>query len=317
MGHALHDIGAMLADLRWSIGPVLLLFAAHQLASAGALTLCVAPRRALGFFNAFWIRLCGEAVEFLTCTGPIVAEPTKAWLLQRCGLDLAEGLAATLTEYLASTVAAAITAVAGTGYVLTVLEPPGPVRVAALSVLISMAVFIGLVASAVAARRPILTPIVRVLRRRPVPRLQATEDALIRTARETPGRLAGVMCAELAAQGFLALELWVLVAALRLPASPARAALMEGVMKFLNAGASFVPGQVGVAEGSYAAIFTVFGLPAMAGVTISIARRFRTLVTAVAGAILLIAARVRAARTPLTCPWRPPPHTASRSCPDT
>src|SRR5438093_13536647 len=105
---ALHDIARMLGELRWSVGPVLLLFAAHQLARAGALTLCVNPRRALGFVNAFRIRLCGEAVEFLTCTGPIMAEPAKAWLLQQCGLDLAEGLAATLTEYLPSMVAAAI-----------------------------------------------------------------------------------------------------------------------------------------------------------------------------------------------------------------
>ena len=317
MRHAFHDIGAMLADLRWSIAPVLLLFAAHQLARAGALTLCVAPRRALTLGNAFWIRLCGEAVECFTCTGPIMAEPTKAWLLQRCGLDLAEGLAATLTEYFASMVAAAITAVIGTGYVLIVLQSTGPVRVAALSVLVSTTVFIALVASAVRARRPIITPIVRAVRRRSVPKLQAAEDALIQTARDTPGRLALVFGAELVAQGCLALELWVLVAALSLPASPARAALMEGVMKFFNAGAFFVPGQIGVAEGSYAVIFSVFGLPAIAGVTISIARRFRTLVTALAGSIALIASRVRAARTPLACQWPPRQHTASRSCPDT
>ena len=40
----------------------------------------------------------------------------------------------------------------------------------------------------------------------------------------------------------------------------AYAALMEGVIKFLNAGAFFVPAQVGVAEGSYAVMFVVFAL---------------------------------------------------------
>src|SRR5262245_1863541 len=307
----------MLADLRWTIAPVLLLFAAHQLARAAALSFCVGRRRALGFADAFRIRLGGEAVEFLTFTGPFMAEPAKAWLLQRCGLDLAEGLAATVTEYLASMVAAAVSAVIGTSYVLLALQPAVPARAAALTVLVSMAAFLALVASAIAARRPLIAPVVGAVRRRPVQSLETMDGALIAKARETPGRLAAILCAEFVAQAFLALELWVLVAALRLPASPARAALMEGVMKFLNAGAAFVPGQAGVAEGSYAATFSVFGLPAMAGVTISIARRFRTLVTALAGSIVLIASRVREARTPRACLWRRRPRTACRSCPDT
>ena len=99
------------------------------------------------------------------------------------------------------------------------------------------------------------------------------------------------MSAEFAAQAFLGLELWALLASLHLPCPLARAALMEGVMKFMNAGAFFVPGQAGVAEGSYAVIFSVFGLPAAAGVTLSIARRVRTLGTALVGVAALLALR--------------------------
>ena len=92
-----HEILGMLADMRWSLAPVLSLYAGHQMARAAALMWCVRGRNALSFVEALWIRLSGEAVECLTVTGPMLAEPTKAWLLQRTGLELSEGFAATLT----------------------------------------------------------------------------------------------------------------------------------------------------------------------------------------------------------------------------
>src|SRR5262249_38956362 len=109
------------------------------------------------------------------------------------------------------------------------------------------------------------------------------EDTLIRTPRQSPCRFAAILSAEFAAQGFLALELCALLVSLHQPCAIGRAALMEGVMKFINAGAFFVPGQLGVAEGSYAVIFSTFGMPAVAGVTLSFVRRVRTFVTALVG----------------------------------
>jgi len=286
-----HDILGMLNDVRWSLLPVLLLYAGHQMARAAALRLCVRSRHAFSFVEALWIRLAGEAVECLTFTGPMLSEPTKAWLLQRTGIDLSEGLAATLTEYLASMVAGAVTAVIGVGYVVGVLHPVGPVRVAAIVVFWSMSVFLVFMSVAAVTRLRMASALVKRNIRRTIPGLEALEDALMRTTRETPRRFLTIMVAEFAGQGFLALELWALLGGLHLPCPLGRAALMEGVMKFMNAGAFFVPGQLGVAEGSYAVIFSVFGLPAAAGVTLSFARRVRTLVTALVGVMALIALR--------------------------
>ena len=270
------DILRLLVDLRWSLLPVLALYAGHQASRAAAFMLCVRGRTAFRFADAWWIRLSGEAVECLTFTGPLLSEPTKAWLLQRAGLQLGDGLAATLTEYLASMVAAAATAVVGVGYVLAQLHPVGPVRAAAIVVLVSMAVFLGVLAVAAATRLRIASPLT---------------EALLRITREAPRRFAAIMLAEFAAQAFLALELWTLLFSAHVPCSLARAALMEGVIKFINAGWFVVPGQLGVAEGSYAVIFRVFGLASVAGVTLSVARRIRTLITALVGLVALIAMR--------------------------
>ena len=54
----------------------------------------------LRYGDALAIRLSGEAIQSLTFTGPVLAEPTKAWLLEGRGLTLREGFAATITEYL-------------------------------------------------------------------------------------------------------------------------------------------------------------------------------------------------------------------------
>jgi hypothetical protein len=309
-----HGILRMLVDMQWSLVPVLLLYAGHEVSRATALMWCVRSRNALSFVEAFLIRLSGEAVECLTFTGPMLSEPTKAWLLQRTGLELSEGLSATLTECLASMVAGAVTAVIGVSYVLLVLRPVGPVRVAAIVILSSMSVFLGFMTIAVATRIRMASMLVKVIIRRTIPGLVAIEDALIQTARERPRRFLAIMSAEVAAQGFLGLELWALLASLHLPCPLARAALMEGVMKFMSAGAFFVPGQAGVAEGSYAVIFSVFGLPAAAGVTLSFARRVRTLGTALVGVAALIALR----RSPKSNSGRTPrahaaDHNAKRS----
>ena len=81
------------ADYLW----VLLLGAAHQVTRALALCACVVRPGVLGLGPALAIRLSGEAIQSLTFTGPVVAEPTKAWLLESHGLTLKEGFAATIT----------------------------------------------------------------------------------------------------------------------------------------------------------------------------------------------------------------------------
>jgi hypothetical protein len=255
--YGVRNILGMLAEVRWALVFVLGLYAGHQMTRAAALMLCVPARTAFSFADALSIRLSGEAVEFLTFTGPLLSEPAKARLLQRTGLQLKEGLAATLSEYLASTIAAATTAIAGVGYVLACLHPVGPVRTAAIIVLVSMSAFLGCLAVVAPGR--------------------------LRLVRERRGRFAVIMLAEFAAQGFLAVELWTLLVSVHLPCSLLQAAVMEGVIKFINAAGFFVPGQLGVAEGSYAVIFGVFGLPAVAGVTLSFARHVRTFVTALVG----------------------------------
>jgi hypothetical protein len=285
------QIAVMLMDLRWAFIPVLALYAGHQMSRAAALVLCVPRRYPLRFRDALPIRLSGEAVEFLTFTGPLLSEPAKGWLLQQRGCDRTVGLASTLTEYFASTVVASISAVLGVGFVLAVLRPAGAARGIALGALVGMSIFAALAISAVATRTPLLGPLVRVITRKPTPSLDVIEETLMQTAHDAPARLAGVVVLEIVAQLCLAFELILLLKGLHLPCTAGRAILMEGTMKFMNAAGFFVPAQVGVAEGSYALIFRLFGLPVAAGAAIAFARHVRSLLTALVGVAALTTLR--------------------------
>lgn len=154
------QILTMLMDLRWTLVPAVVLYAGHQVMRAVALTLCVIRPGSVPLGDAVAVRLAGESIQYLTFSGPVVAEPTKAWLLSRRGLTTWEGLAATLAEYLASAFSGAIIAVAGLGYVVWVVQPTGAVRGAALAVLIGMGLFAATCVVGIAGRLHIIGALV-------------------------------------------------------------------------------------------------------------------------------------------------------------
>jgi hypothetical protein len=94
---------AMMGRIGWGAMPIATAYAAYQYIRSIALSACVSGKRSLSVRDALWIRMSGEAVQFLTFTGPFLAEPAKAWLLRGRGLTAVEGYAATLTEYLSYT----------------------------------------------------------------------------------------------------------------------------------------------------------------------------------------------------------------------
>lgn len=290
------SIVAMLIDLRWTLLPAVALYAGHQVMRAIALTLCTIRPGSLPVLDAVAVRLAGEAIQYLTFSGPVVAEPTKAWLLSRRGLTTWEGLAATLAEYLASAFSGAVIAIAGLGYVLWVFQPTGPVRGATVAVLVWMVTFAVVCIVGIAGRLHIIGAILGLAARLPrvgsLLRIKAggireSEDMLIHVLRDRPRPLSVLLAVEAAGQLFLSLELYVLVSALTPSFVIGIAPLMEGATKFINAGFFFVPGQLGVAEGTYAIIFDTFGLPAAVGLAVSFARRLRSILTAGIGLALL------------------------------
>ena len=286
------DILDALSRIGWYFVPILLAGAAHHATRALALYACVLRRRILSYGDALAIRLSGEAIQSLTFTGPVLAEPTKAWLLETRGLTLMEGFAATITEYLIYMFVTAAMSIVGLLYLISRFAPPFTIR-NLVFVIVSLCVAF-LVASAVAiARRfyligTIIAGLARigVLRGRFTPDMtwiNRMEDLLLIVLRDSPGRFAIVALLEIAAQAFLVFELQLLLRALDVRTSAWSALAIESSVKFFEFAFLFVPLQLGVSEGAYALIFGVMNLPRASGFALAFLRRSRTVIIATVG----------------------------------
>src|SRR4051794_19694939 len=77
-------VGGMLRQVGWSFALVVILYAVHTLLRGVSLWRTL-PHATIPLHRVIAIRFAVEGVEMLTLTGPFVAEPAKAWLLQRGG----------------------------------------------------------------------------------------------------------------------------------------------------------------------------------------------------------------------------------------
>lgn len=286
------DVVEVLGRVGWYFVPVLLLGAAHQATRALALHACVVRRYVLRYRDALAIRLSGEAIQSLTLTGPLLAEPTKAWLLETRGLTLKEGFAATITEYLIYTFVTAVMSITGLTYLLVGFDPSPTVRRIAVVMVSLCVVFLLVSAIAIARRYYLIGTIIAALARIGILRgrlqpdmtwINQMEDLLLIVFRDSPARFARVAILETAAQGLLVLELFLLLHALHVSASGWSAFVIEASLKFFEFAFVFVPLQLGVSEGSYALLFGVVGLPFAAGFALAFLRRARSLMIATVG----------------------------------
>jgi hypothetical protein len=286
------DILDALRDIGWYFVPVFLLGGAHHAARALALRECVLRSGLLRYRDALAIRLSGESVQSLTFTGPVLSQPTKAWLLEAHGLSLKEGFAAAITEYLICSFVTAAMSIAGLLYVVMRFSPPLAVTALAISIACLFSAF--LIASAIAIVRRfylIGTAIaalakIGVLRGRLRPDMtwiNRMEDLLLIILRDSPARFMTITLIEVGAQVLLVLELFLLMRALDIVTPISFAFVIEASVKVIGIAFLFIPMQLGVSEGTYALVFNTMGLSATAGFALAFLRRARTLAVAAIG----------------------------------
>jgi hypothetical protein len=287
----LHAIVDMLGRIGWAGLIVAALYAAHQMLRAMALSLALIGTR-VRFREAFGIRLAGEAVQFLTFTGPFLAEPIKAWLLAGRTKQATHGFAATLAEYLTYLFTGAVMTTAAFGWLVASGRlTPGWHR-ASIILMAGMIAFLAVSAWAIVGRIHLLGAILERIARLPVvrrklrpdmPAVHRTEDLLLGVLHDRPRRFALIAALEAGAHAVHAIELFAILYALDLAVGVGIAFLIEGATKFVGLMFFFIPGQIGASEGAHAVIFDVLDLPAVAGFTVPLVRRIRSLLVAAVG----------------------------------
>jgi hypothetical protein len=286
------DILALLSRVGWGFVPITALHLGHQALRALALRLSAAQPGAVTYRDALAVRLSGEAVQFLTSTGPFLAEPSKALLLGRHGLTTTEGFAATIAEYLAYTFVSAAMLAAAMAYLVGRIDLGATLRNTALVLLVVSVLFLGVAIVAIVKRIYLIGSVLKWVGGLPAvgPRLQIEadavrrmEDLLLSILSERPGRFSRILLLEAIANALLVVELWWILQSSGVPVGVGRALLLESAGKFTGLFFFFVPGQIGASEGVNVVLFRALGLSAVAGVGVALARRVRSVVTAGAG----------------------------------
>ncbi len=286
------DIARTFAQLGWHALPILVCYGLYQAMRALALKLSILHSRQVSFWDALWIRFSGDAMQALTFSGPFVGEPTKAWLLKRRGLSLAEGFAATLTAAVLNLVVGAVMGSAGLAYLLRHGALPPPAAAAAVALICVNAAFLLAVVAAVGMRYYLIGSAIGWLGRTGIlwgrlkPNVEAIntmEDVLLGILHDRPARAAAILLAEAGGQLALVLELAWILRALEIATPAIYPLAIEASTKFITVVFFFMPLQLGTAEGSYAVIFGALGLPVAVGFSVAFFRRFRSLLVASAG----------------------------------
>lgn len=280
----------------WYFAVIAVIYVGHQLIRASAYWKCIGANKQVQYWDIVRIRLSGEAIQFLTSSGPFLAEPAKVWLLRRRGLGTKRATAATVAEYLIYTFTSAAFAIAGLTYLLNNFELSRPASVVAKIVVSVMGIFLLAAACAILCRIYLIGMLVKGVSRLPMIRkslhfdekdVSDTEDLLFAVLRDRPLRFLAILAVEFAAQALLVLELIVLLRAIGQPFSTLHPFVIEAADKFVSVAFFFIPGQVGAAEGTNALIFKSVGLPASAGFALAIVRRLRSLLVAGLGLALV------------------------------
>ena len=240
-----------------------------------------AEHRRISFLQAFTARLGGEAISFLTFTGPLLGEATKVALLRR-RIPLTYGVPALVVDNLLYNLSVVFFILTGACVMLFTYRLPPLVYYVLLGIAILAA--LGMAAAALAARRRVmlmtwlvdqvaqlrLSPKVILKKRHHVYHL---ESKVYDFYKHHPAPFFGMIACNLAAHATSVVEVYVTLRLLGFHPAVAQAYIIESLTKVINFLFAFVPGTIGVYEGGTEVVLQTLGFAAATGVTLALVRK--------------------------------------------
>jgi putative ABC transport system permease protein len=237
--------------------------------------------RRFNFQQAFAARLGGEAISFLTFTGPLLGEATKVALLRK-RVPLTYGVPALVVDNLLYNLSVVFFILSGACVMLFSYQLPRLVY-SVLLVIASLAA-LGIAAAALAARRRImlltwaidrlaqlrLSPKVILKRRHHIYHL---ESKVYDFYKHHPGAFFGMIACDLMAHASSVVEVYVALRMLGFHPQVAQAYIIESLTKVINFVFAFVPGTIGVYEGGTEVVLRTLGFAAATGVALALVRK--------------------------------------------
>jgi putative ABC transport system permease protein len=251
--------------------------------------------RRFSFRHAFAVRLGGEAVSFLTFTGPLLGEATKVALLKK-RVPLVYGVSALVVDNLLYNLSVALFILSGAVVMLLAYDLPTVIRIVLYG--IAATATLGIAVAVWAARRRVmlLTWIIDTLgrlgfhpkaltsRRNHISDL---ESHVYDFYSHRPGSFFAMIGYNLLAHASSVFEVYITLRMLGYWPFVHAAYVIESLTKVINFAFGFVPATIGVYEGGTEIILQTLGFAAATGVTLALVRKAGTLFWTVIGLFIL------------------------------
>jgi putative ABC transport system permease protein len=286
--YVIHRVGVQpLFDALMRIGfgffVILALSGSRHVMRTIAMRAAVPPEhRRITFRQAFAARLGGEAISFLTFTGPLLGEATKVALLRK-RVPLTYGVPALVVDNLIYNLSVVFFILSGACVMLLSYRLPPPVYTVLL--IIAFIAALGILAAALAAKRRVmlltwiidrlaqlrLSPKVILKRRHHIYHL---ESKVYDFYKHHPGAFFGLIACDLLSHATSVVEVYVALNMLGFYPHVAQAYIIESLTKVINFVFAFVPGTIGVYEGGTEVILHKgLGFTPAAGLALALVRK--------------------------------------------
>ena len=291
----LTTLAQYLAMMGWGSLLILGLSAVRNCARAGSWYFSIEPdERGVRFWSLMNVMLAGEAIKYLTATGPLVSEPAKAAMVRKY-VPLLQGFSSVVVENLIYYLTVFIFMFASLPALAWLAEVPGDLKLAGYVLMsgIAFSIFITWLAIRwrwyVVARG--LEQLARLTARRhsEVPaeprridsfalQVRRVEENLYSFYEHRRGAFYMIFSLNMASHLINVVEVCLILALMKLPATMLNGFVIEAVTKVINLIFFFVPTRAGVYESGNALLLQALGMSPAAGVALAIIRKLRAFV---------------------------------------
>jgi putative ABC transport system permease protein len=293
-----------LGQIGFGLFAILAISGSRHFVRAIALRTAVPPEhRRFTLWQAFTTRLAGEAVSFLTFTGPVLGEATKAALLRK-RVTLVTAAQALVVDNLLYNLSVALFILCGACLMLAVYDLPQPAFYALLVIAVSASVTLFGVVFALSRRVMPASWLVKRLimmgfKRRAL--LQRREHVLrveghfYHFYRHRRGAFFAIVALDLLSHASSVVEVYATLRMLDLRPAFAAPFVIESLTKVINFAFGFVPGTIGVYESGNVVILKALGFAGATGLTLAIVRKAGMLFWTLLGLVILTSRAVPSA----------------------
>lgn len=298
-----------LSRVGWGFVLIIALNGIRHLLRTLSMYLVVPPQhRLFKFRQVIAARLGGEAVSFVTFTGPFLGEATKAALLKG-EIPLSKTSAAIIVDNLLYYISVIVIILGGVGALAFAFSTDSSMNKALIvvSILSGMA-FIGLFLMLWYRFKPVGYVIRRLTKFDVLPAYLDRKKEVIFTLEENiyefylhhKATFFAVFGVNFLAHAMSVLEVFAVLSMLGFTSSVTIAFIIESLTKVINLTFSFIPGAIGVYEGGNGVILNTLGYATATGVALALVRRGAILFWTLVGIGILLWRAVRHGKRKLT-----------------